>query len=308
MIEVHLLRYALAAADSGSFSRAAEQFRVKQTTLSKRIRFLELCLGMPLFTRSTQGVSPTPSGTKFLARARMIVSDLDLLSMDALDLARGDQGKLRIGFHGTLAAGDLRTTLGDYRREAPDVEIDIIEAGRDRLLEDVDRDRLDLAVVAGETHDGRRRSLCLWSEPLTLGFQIGHPLLDREPLYWTDLRAMTFLVTRDDPGALIAAMIVSRLAGPGHGPRIVTHAVSRDNLHSLAEWDRISVTAGIATRPADGLEFRDVHDAFGPSRLGQSLHWRLENDNPALTRFLAIAAARYGRSPEIGKAATLGRA
>lgn len=295
MIEVHLLRYALAAADSGSFSRAAEQFRVKQSTLSKRVRYLELRIGVPLFTRSTQGVAPTPSGIHFLARARSIVSELDTLSTDIMALASGERGRLRIGFHGTLAAGDLRATLEDFRREAPDVELEAIEAGRDQLLDGLDRGRLDLAVVAGEAAGGQ--ALCLWSEPLALGLSFNHPLLERDRLYWTDLREMTFLVTRDDPGDLIAAMIAARLAGPRHAPRIVAQAVSRENLHSLVTRDRVSVTAGVGSATDGGVAFREVHDAFGPTRLSQSLHWREENENPALARFLALAAKRYGRAP-----------
>ncbi|MDV3458245.1 LysR family transcriptional regulator [Sphingomonas sp. HF-S4] len=295
MIEVHLLRYALAAADSGSFSRAAEQFRVKQSTLSKRVRHLELRIGVPLFTRSTQGVAPTPSGIQFLARARSIVGELDMLSTDVMALASGERGRLRIGFHGTLAAGDLRATIEDFRREAPDVELEAIEAGRDQLLDGLDRGRLDLAVVAGEGAGGQ--ALCLWSEPLAVGLSLQHRLLERDRLYWTDLREMTFLVTRADPGDLIAAMIAARLAGPCHAPRIVAQAVSRDNLHSLITRDRVSVTAGAGSMTDEGVAFREVHDAFGPTRLSQTLHWREENENPALARFLALAARRYGRAP-----------
>ncbi len=306
MIEVHLLRYAVAAAESGSFSRAAEQFRVKQSTLSKRIRYLELRLGVPLFTRSTQGVVPTPSGIRFLAGARLIVRDLDALSEESMALARAERGRLRIGFHGTLAVGALGATLEDFCRESPDVEI-AIEDGRDRLLHGLDRDRIDVAAVAGEVAIGSRQSLCLWSEPLALGIKIGHPLLERDRLYWTDLRKMTFLVMKADPSDLIAAMIAARLAGPGHSPRIVVQAVSRDNLPSLVAKDQVSVTSGAALPLEGGVVLRGVHDAFGPTRLSQSLHWRDENGNPALERFLALAACRYGRAPP-GKSLPVSRA
>jgi hypothetical protein len=108
---------------------------------------------------------------------------------------------------------------------------------------------------------------------------------------------MTFLVTRADPGDLIASMIAARLAGPCHAPLIVAQAVSRDNLHSFVTRDRLSVTAGLGPVTDAGVAFREVHDAFGPTRLSQTLHWRQENENPALARFLALAARRYGRAP-----------
>ena len=295
MIEVHLLRYALAAADSGSFSRAADQFRIKQSTLSKGIRFLELRVGVPLFTRSTQGVAPTPSGMKFLARARSIVGDLDLLSNECLALSRGDLGKLRLGFHGTLAAGDLGATLEAYRRDHAGIDFEATEGEREQLLGSLDHGHLDIAVVAGEAMHAQRRSLSLWSEPLVLGFPVPHPLLDLDRLYWTDLRGMSFLVTRSDPGSLIAAMVRARLAGADHAPRIVTQSVSSDNLHSLAMPDLLPVTAGPRTA-REGIAFREIHDAFGATRLEHSLHWRDDNTNPALASFLALATRRYGRS------------
>ena len=89
MIDVHLLRYALAAAETGSFSRAADRFRVKQSTLSKRVRHLELRLGLNLFDRSTQGVAPTAVGLRFLARARSILLDLEALSEESRAMAMG---------------------------------------------------------------------------------------------------------------------------------------------------------------------------------------------------------------------------
>jgi DNA-binding transcriptional LysR family regulator len=55
MIEIHLLRYALAAADTGSFRQAADQFRIKQSALSRPILYLEQRLGLSIFARSTRG-------------------------------------------------------------------------------------------------------------------------------------------------------------------------------------------------------------------------------------------------------------
>lgn len=296
MIDVHLLRYALAAAETGSFSRAAGKFRVKQSTLSKRIRHLELRLGLNLFERSTQGVAPTSVGLRFLARARSILADLETLSEESTALARGSAGRLRIGFHGSLAVGDLRAVFEAYRKDFPGVELEPVEGARDALLTQVDRDRLDVAIVAGAVGQLQHRSLSLWSEPLIVGMARGHPLSVRAPLYWTDLRGMTFLVTMADPGSLISAMIHSRLSGPCTEPRIVSQAVSRDNLLSLACGDSLAVTVGVPVLADPEIVLCPIHDAFGPTRIDQGLHWREDNDNPALKRFLGLIAQRYGRS------------
>jgi DNA-binding transcriptional LysR family regulator len=61
-IGIKQLRYAVATADTTSFSRAASALNVKQSTLSKRIALLEDRLGIALFERTTRGAVPTESG------------------------------------------------------------------------------------------------------------------------------------------------------------------------------------------------------------------------------------------------------
>ncbi len=297
MIEVHLLRYAVAAADSGSFSRAADQFGIKQSTLSKRVQYLELRLGLPLFRRSTRGVMPTDPGERFLSKARRIIQDIDALGQESRALAKGEAGTLRLGFHGSLGAGDLSAVLRAYRTAWPAVEIHARESGSARLLDALERDRLDLAILTGRSSRSGLRSVCFWSEPLFVGLPHGHPLADAETLYWTDLRGASFVVTAADPGPDISAMITARLSGPGHRPVIAAQHVSRDNLMSFAAADRVTVSAGASPIiiGVDVPTIREVHDAFGATTLEQGVHWRAENDNPALKRFLELLAHRYAR-------------
>lgn len=310
MIEVHLLRYALAAAETGSFSRAADVFRVKQSTLSKRISYLEQRLGLSIFTRSTQGVAPTMSGLHFLAQARSIVDDLERLSSGAQALASGHHGTLRIGFHASLAGGDLRAVLDSYRAAFPAVKLEALEGGRETLIGALDHDRIDLAIVAGDSASPALRSLTLWSEPLMVGLPSRHRLAQTDRLYWTDLRGLAFLVTQADPGSLISAMIAARMTGPSGTPSIIVQAVSRDNLPGFVDDAHVSVTAG-ALPCCGATRLREVHDAFGASRIDQTMLWHGTNPNPALARFLALVEQRYGcidtGLPEAdGKAATRG--
>lgn len=56
------LRYFVAAAESRSFTKAADQFFISQTAVTQQIRLLEEMLGCPLFDRSTRPVSPNAGG------------------------------------------------------------------------------------------------------------------------------------------------------------------------------------------------------------------------------------------------------
>jgi DNA-binding transcriptional LysR family regulator len=298
MIETNLLRYAVAAADTGSFSRAAEQFNIKQSTLSKHVHYLELRLGLPIFRRSTRGVIPTDPGARFLARARRIVQDIEALGQESCALAKGETGVLRIGFHSSLAGGDLSAAIKAYRAAFPDVEIAARECGRSDLVNFLDRGALDVGVTAGCPGRAGIRSLRLWSEPVLIAMGNDHPMVQREPLYWTDLRHAAFLVTAADPGPDIESLIAARLSAPGYRPCVILQDVGRENLLTFVAAEKIAVIAGILGRvsgPPDDLVYREVHDAFGPTCLDQGVHWRPDNDNPALRRFLDLLSQRCGR-------------
>ncbi len=204
MIEVHLLRYALAAADTGSFSKAADRFGVKQSTLSKQVHYLEDRIGVALFRRSTRGVIPTSPGEGFLRKARNIVEDIDALDQECAAIARGTAGLLRFGFHGSLGSGDLSAVIRDFRALCPDVELAARERSRTRLLRGLERDQLDFAVMCGRAERPGITSLSFWSEQVMIGLAHGDILCAREPLHWTDLRGMTFVITKVDPSSLAA--------------------------------------------------------------------------------------------------------
>ena len=67
-IDLQQMRYAVAAAEHGSFRRAAEALHLRQSTLSRCIRQLEESIGMAVFERSSGGVRPTAAGRDFLRK------------------------------------------------------------------------------------------------------------------------------------------------------------------------------------------------------------------------------------------------
>lgn len=295
MIEVHLLRYALAAADTGSFSRAAGQFGIKQSTLSKQVHYLEDRIGLALFRRSTRGVVTTEPGETFLRKARSIVEDIDALDQECAAIARGTAGILRFGFHGSLGSGDLSAVVRDFRAACPDVELAARECSRTRLLRGLERDQIDVAVMSGRSERPGITSLSFWSEQVVVGLAREDPLCAQERLYWSDLRGMTFVISKVDPGSFLNDLITSRLSGPGFGPSVRIQDVQRENLFSFVGNGSVVVTTGVAG-DGDGWISRPVHDAFGATHLEQAIHWRRDNQSPALQRFLDMVAHRYGRS------------
>jgi DNA-binding transcriptional LysR family regulator len=291
---VHL-RYAVAAADHGSFRRAAEALQMRQSRLSRCIRQLEERIEMTVFERSSGGVRATQAGRDFLRMARSILEQMDTLLTSAHSTSRGEAGRLAIGFYTSLSVGNLRATLVDYVKRFPQIEVGMMESSRPRLATALRNGAIDVAIVTGGTPLIDSKVISLWNERILLALPEGHRLADYETIYWTDLKRETLLVSRHDPGAEIQELLLTKLTTPGDRPRVISHDASLGNIKSLvgAGFGLSLVTESDVGANFPGLIYRELRDGTGPSWVGYSAHWRADNDNPALTSFLKILGERY---------------
>ncbi|SRR5581483_3076173 len=131
-MELRLIDYAIAVADHGGFSRAAEALYVSQPSVSQGVRSLERELGVELFHRLGRSVIPTSAGEAFLEFARGIVRDVQNARAAAAAVAGLESGRLDLAALPTLAADPLAPLVGAFRREFPGVSVRVLqpEAGR----------------------------------------------------------------------------------------------------------------------------------------------------------------------------------
>jgi DNA-binding transcriptional LysR family regulator len=294
------LRYAVAAADHGSFRRAAEALLLHRTKLSRCIRQLEERIEMIVFERSSGGVRATQAGRDFLRMARSILEQMDTLMASAHSAGRGEIGRLAIGFYTSLSAGNLRATLIDYAQRFPQIQVRMIESSRTRLATALRNGAIDVAIVTGETPLLDGRIMSLWSDRIVVALPEDHRLADGETVYWTDLKGETLLTSRHDPGTDIQELLLTKLSSPGDRPKAVCHNASWGNIKSLvgAGFGVSLVTESDVGANLPGLTYRDLRDGTGPSWVGYSAHWRADNDNPALASFLKILGERYPSSAD----------
>jgi DNA-binding transcriptional LysR family regulator len=291
---VHL-RYAVAAADHGSFRRAAEALLIGQSKLSRYVRQLEGRIGIIVFERSSGGARATEAGLDFLRMARSILEQMDTLVTTARAAGRGEAGRLAIGFYTSLSAGNLRAILIDYAQRFPQIEFGMIEGSRTRLTTALRNGAIDVAIVTGETPLLNSKAKSLWSERVVVALPEVHQLADGETISWTDLKGETLLISRHDPGAEIQELLLTKLTSPGDRPRVICHDASWGNIKALvgAGFGVSLVTESDMGASPSGLIYRELRDGTGPSRVGYSAHWRADNDNPVLSSFLKILGERY---------------
>jgi DNA-binding transcriptional LysR family regulator len=294
-VDLQHLRFAVAAAELGSFRQAAELLSVQQSTLSRCIRQLEHSIGVTVFERSSGGIKLTPAGSSVLRMARSILDEFSALITIAGSSQFGPAGRLSIGFCTSLSAGNLRATLLEFKQRFPLVDIATAEKSRTRLTASLRNSTLDVLIVTGHTPALYCKSLALWSERILLTLPKDHPLSERDVVYWTDLRGQSVLLSPYVSGQELEEVLNSKLLSPTDRPKVERHDVSRGAIKALVSM-RMGISLVLESDLGANLPsplYRELRDGTGPSRLGFYAVWRADNENPALHSFLALLAERY---------------
>lgn len=167
-MDLRQLKYFVAIARHGSFSKAANHLRIAQPALSQHVRNMEDELGLPLLHRLARGVVTTEAGERLLVRANAILSDFDALPDFVRGEAEAPAGPVHLGLPGTvseiLALPLIETALERY----PLVQIRVAEAMSGFVLEWLRRGEIDLAVIYSEAPPSGVRTVPLLSEQLHL--------------------------------------------------------------------------------------------------------------------------------------------
>jgi LysR family transcriptional regulator, hydrogen peroxide-inducible genes activator len=196
-MEMDQLRYFVAVAQTGSFSRAAERCHVAQPSLSQQILKLEHRLGQPLFHRLGRRATLTDAGRLLLDRATTVLATLDdaerrLRSGDAIQGSR-----LSIGAIPTIAPYLLPQVLKGFVERWPTVELLIREDVTSLLVQAVVEGELDLAIAALPIADPRLEAEPLFSENLLVALAPGHPLAMRKRIALADLMEERFILLNE---------------------------------------------------------------------------------------------------------------
>ncbi len=196
-MEMHQLRYVVAVARSGNFSRAAEQCHVSQPSLSQQIQKLENELGERLFHRMKREARLTAHGEAFLRRAVKILEEVDAAKREATDARGLLRGTITIGVLPTIAPYLLPAVLAAFSSRYPGVEIIVQEDTTARLLKLALAYDIDLALASQPIRDERLQVRPLFSEELLLALPPGHPLTRHRAVEAADLGGERLIVMKE---------------------------------------------------------------------------------------------------------------
>jgi LysR family hydrogen peroxide-inducible transcriptional activator len=196
-MEVHQLRYFIAVADEGSFSRAAAKMRVAQPSLSQQIQKLEAEVGQPLFDRLPRSVILTEAGRCLIDYARQILVAIGDARRCVDEFKGKVAGRLAVGAIATIAPYVLPELISKFQKRYPKVTLEIVEDVTDGIARRVEAGELDTAFASTCHQSPTLQRQYLGKEPLLALVSTGHPLAKKSRVTWKDLKSQKFLLLHD---------------------------------------------------------------------------------------------------------------
>jgi len=196
-MELHQLRYVLAVAKTGNFSRAAAHCHISQPSLSQQIQKLEQELGGRLFTRMKREAVPTAAGRALLLRAARIIDDVDAARRDVEDASGEVRGVVTMGVLPTIAPYLLPRILTECGRRYPQIEVIIYETTTTELLARAAACEIDFGILSSTVEDARFQKEELFHEELLLAVPAGHPMAARRSVRLEDVEAERFILLQE---------------------------------------------------------------------------------------------------------------
>jgi len=270
-MELRHLRYYIAVAEEGHITRAAERLGIQQPPLSQRIKAIERELDVQLFRRKARGVELTEAGRVFLDNARAMLAQNERAIDSTRRTARGEQGRLCVGFAPTGPFHPfVPRVIRAFREAFPLVSLTLEECLSPELLIRLRNEQMDAAFLRTPMAEPEHLVIdALIEEPMVVALPNAHALAQNDghaPLSLKDLAGETFIVYARQQGPGLYDETTAACLKAGFRPRLGQEAPRVTSALSLvAAGLGISVVPASMQRMAmDGVTYRRLKGTAQP--------------------------------------------
>jgi LysR family transcriptional regulator, transcription activator of glutamate synthase operon len=303
-MDLRQLRYLVALAEEGSFTRAAESEHVAQPAVSQQIRRLEDEVGLALVERTTRRVSLTEAGELLVVRARRIMAELEAAEIELQALRGMYAGHVTLGAMHTMGPVDVSLALALFAQRHPNVQLTVREHASEEMAGMLRADELDLAFLSVtervESHGLGLHQLV--SEELVVLLPLEHRLARRKQVRMAQLADEPFISFRE--GARLRELLMAAGRSANFEPRVTLESNESQRVRRL-----VSRGLGVAILPRSDAEGPGadvaVAELIEPSLSRDiTLAWREGRRlSPAAAEFLELARETFDEHPEPARAA-----
>lgn len=288
-MEVRQMRYFIAVAEEKHFGRAAERLHMAQPPLSQQIKQLEEQLGTQLLVRTTRKVDLTAAGELLLARARLLLAEVEKLEQDVRLVGQGASGVLRVAFSGTATYRLMPTIVQAARRNMPGLRLSVQgEMLTPEMEIALEEQRVDVAVLRPPIRSNQLSLKFLEKDELVVALPEDHELASRGLLDLADLAEEPFITYRMN--SAVSNISTEACQRAGFSPHIVQETQETSTLLSF-----VASGMGVALVPTarqmfalQGIVFRQLRDA---PEVDLAVAWKTGSETALLTKFLDLFEA-----------------
>ncbi len=282
-MDIYQIRYFLAIAETGGFTKAAERLLVSQPSLSAGIKKLEQELGVILFERGGRRAVLTPAGQFFLTKAKSILTDYQAVLRELKTFK--SQPVLRLGLLRTIRISSFAQLIGAFRQTYPNVAIELQDGGAIELQEQLALGDIDVLVTGLEGVEANGNSLPLFQQRIALAVASSHPLAQRKSVRLSELDGQPYI---DRMHCKLRASVKQKFVALGLQQHVVYRADNEDWVIALVAAG-LGITVMAEWRNLPGITYVPIADWALERTIG--LVWRTGHDSESVKAFCKFAAS-----------------
>jgi DNA-binding transcriptional LysR family regulator len=284
------MRYFVAVAEHGNFTRAADELHVAQQAVSQQIRALEASLAVTLLRRSSRRVELTPAGAVFLADAKRVLAASDRAVRRVQAAARGEAGTLRLVYTLATAYETTPALLELLSKRHPQLKVNAREVYGADVTDLLLGGQCDLALAPMTSYPHGLRQRLVRREVLRLAVCARHPLAGTDQVELSALEDEQFEVWPRQMSPGYYDVVVGACRAAGFEPSLDERGAGATVWGYIAQGRGAGlVVSSLFEQLPPGIALVDL----APPRptLAINAVWSDDGEQPAVGRLLDAAAS-----------------
>jgi DNA-binding transcriptional LysR family regulator len=291
-MELRHLRYFVAVAEEENVSKAALKLHVSQPGISRQIRDLEDEIGFTLFERSAKSVRLTAAGKVFLAGAREVLEQVEVVVKKARAAVDGATGEINVGYAPSLTVQILPQVLRAFQEQLPQVRVALHDLSSEEMMAQLGTKKLQVALTVRP--DGKLLRGLAYLELARYATQVAvapdHPLAKSKTITLEQVASEPLIgLNRKDYPEFHVEM--KRLfAAVGKKPNFTEEHEGGTSIIAAVEAGRgiALVPSSLACIVGNRVKLLPLKPALPPIPVGAV--WLKDNESELVKRFIAAAS------------------
>jgi LysR family cyn operon transcriptional activator len=290
-LEIRHLRYFLAVAEAGSFSRAADRLGISQPSVSQQMRDLEAGLRVSLFQRRGKRILLTSTGLIFQEHARALLRELENFLQEVSNEPGRLRGTLHLGVVPVLNVPLVPELIGMFAADHPGINLIVEEVSSTEIETALEEGRMNVGLGFLTRNSPILRYARLCTDEFALIVSESHPWSKRHVIPLSELHQQRLLQLPDS--FVMRRMIDDVFRNHQIRPRTVAEINAIETLlRSLAPLNAAALMPKIALRGRQALKLKAIR--LQGKKLGLDiglLRLRDSGANSAVAAFTSLARA-----------------